>query len=163
MDKELELRLQAWVDGELSPPESEVLSALVEKDPEAAAYTDSLRQTRETLQLAHSRSSSGRDPWQALEARLDQPAPRYGNRLISFPQALTAVAALLLLSLVLYIPFRDHQPKNTGETAETPGLDSAVYLVETDLENATPIVYIDQPSGWTLIWVAEQDDTPEKG
>ncbi len=160
MDKELELKLQAWVDGELPASEADKMSALAGRDPEAAAYLDSLRRTRAVLQQAHHRADSGRDSWPDLEARLDQPAPLGGNRLIGFPQALTAVAALLLLGLVLYIPFRDQQPRESGEIS---ALDSTVYLVETDLENATPIVYIDQPSGWTLVWVAEQAETPEKG
>ena len=160
MDTELKLKLQALVDNELPASEAAKMTARVEADPEARAFVEDLRRTREVLSSAHIRTSTREAPWESVQARMDQPDPQYGNRLITFPQALTAVAALLLLSLILYVPSRTPAPQGIQET---DGLDSAVYLVETDLENATPIVYIDQPSGWTLVWVAELQEEPEKG
>lgn len=158
MDKELEYRIQAWLDGELSGKAAAEVVELLDADPALQAHAEALRRIRQALGSAHLADPSVEAAWDAVQARLDQPAPSYGSRMVRFPMALGAVAALLLLSLLIYTPQKD----GDGTSPEEPGLDSAVYLVETDLENATPIVYIDQPSGWTVVWVAEQEDSPEK-
>jgi sugar-specific transcriptional regulator TrmB len=49
--------------------------------------------------------------------------------------------------------------KNVQKKAFARGIGiRTVYMVETDLENATPVVYLDEPSGWTVVWVVEQDN-----
>jgi hypothetical protein len=36
-----------------------------------------------------------------------------------------------------------------------------VEMVETDLENTVPVVYLDQPSGWTVVWVIEEAESSD--
>ena len=135
------------------------MASRVDGDPRLRAYADDLRRTHQVLGSTHTTGRSVETAWNKVQARLDQPAPSYRRRLVQFPTALSAVAAILLLSLIIYLPQRGDNASQMEET----GLDDAVYLVETDLENATPIVYIDQPSGWTVVWVAEPQEIPEKG
>jgi hypothetical protein len=64
-----------------------------------------------------------------------------------------AVAAVMLLGIAVWLPFRQ-----AGEIPPaTDLLVDRVELVETDLEGATAVVYLDQPSGWTVIWVFEAE------
>src|SRR5690349_21859011 len=45
MNQEMELKLQAWLDGELSPAEAGKMAALVETDGDARALYTELQQT----------------------------------------------------------------------------------------------------------------------
>jgi hypothetical protein len=55
-----------------------------------------------------------------------------------------AAAAIGLLGLVLWSSFPGRDP--------TPS-PQPVVMVETDFEDSTPIVYLDEESGWTIVWV----------
>ena len=67
-----------------------------------------------------------------------------------FWRAPTAIAALLALSLELYFVFPSSK-ENAPAYAET----TEVEFMETDIPGAGTLVYIDQDSGWTILWVVE--------
>ena len=60
---------------------------------------------------------------------------------------------ILLVGMGIWFPLRQ-----MGHQDEAFSLGSTVQMVETDLEGATPIVYIDEPSGWTVVWVVEAEE-----
>lgn len=153
MNEETRNRLTAWFDGEL--PDDSGVKDLLEKDPEARAFIDDLRQMRKVLSGAHSRAQSEAPDWEEFSQRLDESSS--GSKLLTLPRAIGAVAAVMALGMALWIPFRNvgiNQP-----TAQPELMVNSVEMVETDIENATPVVYLDQPSGWTVVWVLEDTES----
>ncbi|NDV63059.1 hypothetical protein G0Q06_11395 [Puniceicoccales bacterium CK1056] len=154
MNEETRNRLTAWFDGEL--PADAGIEALLEKDPKARAYIEELQQMREALAGAHTQSNHPVPEWASVQARLDEDASQKPFRLLTFPRALGAVAAVMVLGMALWIPFR--QASISQSTAQPELMVNSVEMVETDLEGVTPVVYLDQPSGWTVVWVLEDED-----
>ena len=64
------------------------------------------------------------------------------------------VAWVMLVGMGIWYPLR-----KMGHVNEAYALESTVEMVETELEGATPIVYIDEPSGWTVVWVVEAEES----
>ncbi|MGA1205627.1 MAG: anti-sigma factor family protein [Opitutales bacterium] len=156
MNEETAISLSAGVDGEASPGEVRRIEALLENDPEARAYVDRLIRAREAMGGAHVSSIDGDAALESFRQRLAEEAARPA-KVLHFPRYATAAAAILALGMGLWIPMR-----KMGDTTGTVGLESSVYMVETELENAIPVVYIDEPSGWTVVWVLEEE-VPEEG
>jgi len=153
MNKQTEQRLQAWFDKELGPDEARAVEALLEGDGEARAYVEQLERMRASLQQAHAEGRMAAPAWEQLAGRLDRPAAGARRPAIGFPRMIGAVAAVMLLGIAVWLPFRQ-----AGEIPPaTDLLVDRVELVETDLEGATAVVYLDQPSGWTVIWVFEAE------
>lgn len=152
MNEETRSQLNAWFDGELSPAEQQRAQFLVESDPEAKAYVEELRRTREVLKAAHAHPSHAIPEWSQFEARLERPRPA---QVLTISRMLLTAAAVMVLGMAVWWPLRKagiHQSMASEELHV-----ERVELVETDLEGATPIVYLDQPSGWTVVWVVESD------
>ena len=183
MNEETRNRLAAWFDGE-SVDQAEV-EAILEKDAEARAYIEELQTTRSALAGAHARGTIPAPEWESVATRLDEGEVAGGiarsrassiarilspgvarsratggpGRVLSFPRALAAVAAIMILGIAIWIPFR--QASISQSTASSELMVNSVEMVETDLEGVTPVVYLDQPSGWTVVWVLE--DTEPSG
>lgn len=152
MNDEQRQRLDAYFDDQLSSPEAERLKRHIANDPESQAYLACLEQTRQALAFAHDESGQAVPGWETVKGRRAAAPP--GRFAFSSLKAGFAAAAILVAGIVLWIPFRDAGvSQSVPQPAE--GLVDAVELVETDLEDATPIVYLDEPSGWTVVWVME--------
>ena len=154
MKKETAIRIAALFDGEADSAEQADLRALLESDPDAKAYWNSLQSLSDNLQGAHVSHADAGAHWNNLRQRLDQPAPVETEKVLYFPKFSAAAAALVALGIAIWFPGRK---MDSPADLDVAGLDAAVYMVETDLENASPVVYIDEPSGWTVVWVVEQD------
>lgn len=151
MNENDEIRLSAWFDGELPEREKQDIEALLERDPDARAYMEDLRKTRELLAASHSAPGESVPEWSGVEERLKG---NPGARILTFPRLAAGIAAVLVLAFSLWLPLRESG--NPAQAPAAPGLMvNSVELVETDLEDATPIVYLDEPSGWTVVWVLE--------
>ena len=158
MNDEIQQRLEAWFDGELSPTQHAEIEQLLESDEAARAYVEQLARTRDLLQGAHVASVDGDAAWESVRERLDQADQRRFARILTFPQMVGAAAAVMLVGMGIWFPLR-----NMGQVNEAYALGSTVEMVETELEGATPIVYIDEPSGWTVVWVVEAEEAAEAG
>lgn len=159
MNKHTAIRLAAWFDGEARPEEIPELEALIASDPEARAYLEELERTRKALREVEVPLVEEDAAWNSFRERLREADPVPSRpKVLAFPRYATAAAAILALGIGLWWPFRQ-----AGQLPAEEGLESAVLLVETDLENATPVVYIDEPSGWTIVWVLEDVAPPEQG
>jgi ferric-dicitrate binding protein FerR (iron transport regulator) len=150
MNEETRSQLNAWFDGELSPAEQQRVQSLVDSDPEAKAYVEELRHTREALKAAHAHPSHAIPEWSQVEARLERPRPA---QVLSLSRMLLTAAAVMVLGMAVWWPLRQAGIRQSIGSEELHV--ERVELVETDLEGATPIVYLDQPSGWTVVWVVE--------
>ena len=165
MDYDAQLRLQAFLDGELPEAEANEVAAWLARDRAAAALLEELRHTCEALRgiEAGIRLPESREFfWSKVEReiqRLEAPAPKPAPvplfallRRCLVPA--TAVALLIIAGVVLTRP--------TGPSGLTPAAE-----IETALADSGAFTYRDYSAGTTLVWlsypadneVAEDDET----
>ncbi len=151
MNHEDELKLQAYLDGELPESESRELAGRLARDPGATALLTELRQTREAmtgfeagLKLPESRDFY----WSKIQRQVQaQAAPRSQGagfpfaRLRRFLLPLTGVALAVVAALVA-----------------TRELRPAPAAVETSLADSGAMVYHDYSAGATFVWLSYPAD-----
>lgn len=157
MKKETAIKIAALHDGELSASEEQALMRLIEEEPEAKAYLEQLQLTSKVIKGAHVQPLTASAQWNNLRQRIESDHSSDRKNLFYFPRYAAAAVAILALGMGIWWPMR-----KMGDQSDIAGLDTSVYMVETELENATPVVYLDEPSGWTVVWVVEQDPPPER-
>jgi anti-sigma factor RsiW len=156
MDYNAQMKLQAFLDGELPEDEASELANLVAQDREAAALLEELRSTGTALagfeggiQLPESREffwSKIRRDIQRLEAPAPKPAPvplfaRWRRLLVPVSAlALAFVATILLVQPV-------------GQFGRSVAAD-----IETALPDAGAFTYRDYEAGTTLVWLTYPAD-----
>jgi anti-sigma factor RsiW len=157
MDHNSQLKLQAWLDGELPEAEAREVANWPAQDREAAALAEELRNTGNALaefeadvRLPESREFF----WSKIEreiARQDAPATEPAPResyLTLFRRLLvpaSAVAFVLIAGLVLLRPMG-------------PSGGPAAAATETALADAGAFTYHDDSAGTTLVWVSYPAD-----
>jgi anti-sigma factor RsiW len=155
MDYDLELKLQAWLDGELPEAEASEVAKWPARNPEAAALLEELRNTREALagsetdrQLPESREffwSKVQREIQRLETPAAKPASAPFSALLRrFLVPASAIALLVVASVVLIRP--------------GPG-PALVTEIETALADSGAFTYRDYSAGTTLVWLSYPADT----
>lgn len=101
--------------------------------------------------------------WRQLQGRLRETRPAEARRrqpapLLWFATPLAAAAAIAL-AFVLTRPTPVAEPSGVAiEPSPLAGLAHADY-VEVAVGEATPIVYVDQESGWLVVWADMSDAT----
>ena len=156
MDYDAQLRLQAFLDGELPEAETSELANWMARDREAAAMLEELRHTcdalagsEEGIQLPESREFFWSKVQRGIQ-RLEEPAPKAApaplfarwRRLLVPASAL----ALVFVAAVLLI-----QP--AGQFGRTSTAD-----IETALADAGAFTYRDYSAGTTLVWLSYPAD-----
>ena len=150
MNRELQLKLQAFLDDELPEGQARDVVSWVARDPEAAALLQELRLTRECLA--------------GFESEMETPASRefYWSRiereirrieLEPLPAALSPLACLRrwlvpagsLAALAIFVAFAALQ---SGLIGPSSGWES-----KTTSADAGTFTYSDYSSGTTLVWV----------
>jgi anti-sigma factor RsiW len=156
MDHNRQLKVQAWLDGELPDAEARKVATWLERDGEAAALAGELRNTRQALTgfEADVRVPESREfYWSKIERelrRLESPAPAaalsvsYWTLFRRFLVPASAVAAVLLGALVLLRP--GGSPSLTRPAAfETASADSGTFTYHDDSVGAT-LVWLSYPA-----------------
>ena len=152
----LEELLSRDLDGELSPAEQATLRAAEAADPTLAELRMAWQRVGQSL---HDLPAPGTpDPavaWQDVRrairlAAAERPAPRPG-----FGWRLAWSGGALAVAMVLFVLLGAYGP-GAGESAGLAALsrDVEVEYVETDLPGGSPMVYQDEESGWTIVWIA---------
>lgn len=154
MNDKMRIRLEAWFDGEVPSKECSEIEGILREDAEARDYIEELDRLRGTLQGAHISRLDEERAWENVRGAITQRTKHQSSKVLSFPQMMAAAAAIVLVGMGVWLPLRQ-----SGFQAEGHALESSVYMVETELEGATPIVYLDEPSGWTVVWVVEPEGT----
>jgi anti-sigma factor RsiW len=164
MNLEQQLKLQAFLDGELPEREAREILAWMQRDHEAASLLAELKNTRQAMVKSepHLSVPESRDFfWSKIEheiQRLEQEmavAPRISifATLRRFLLPASAVAALVIAGLFAHF----NAPKVVVESvadADTPS-------VETTLANSDATTYRDAVEGTTLVWFSSAtDDSP---
>jgi anti-sigma factor RsiW len=155
MNYDLELKLQAWLDGELPEAEASEVAKWPAKNPEAAALLEELRHTREAMagsetdrQLPESREFFWSKVQREIQ-RLETPAAKPASAplfalLRRFLVPASAIALLVIASVVL--------------TRPGPG-PALVTEIETALADSGAFTYRDYSAGTTLVWLSYPADT----
>ena len=145
-------QLNAYLDGEMSPQARAEFEVWLKQSPDARAELDALRKLREQMLEARNGGVPDVDAqWAEFEQRRLQQASQSTGQLISFPR-LGAAAAVIIAGLIAWAVWP--QPANTDLVAGNDA-SASVEMVESDLEDSSPIVYLDDQSGWIVVWVEE--------
>ncbi len=152
----LEELLSRDLDGDLSPAEQATLRAAEAADPTLVELRMAWQRVGQSL---HDLPAPGvPDPgvaWQDVRrairlAAAEQPMPRpgFGWRLAWSGGALSAALVLFVLA------GRWWPAAAPAGVAQAALRDVEVEYVESDLPGGSPMVYQDEESGWTIVWVA---------
>jgi anti-sigma factor RsiW len=157
MDYNAQLKLQAWLDGELPEAEAREVAKWLERDREVSALADELRNTGKALagfetgmRLPESReffwSKLAREI-QRREAPAPTPAPKdsYFALFRRFLVPASALAVAVIAGLVLTRPI-------------APSGHTVVADIETALADAGAFTYRDYSAGTTLVWLSYPAD-----
>jgi len=149
------------LDGELSPRRKAVLKAHIAG---CVSCQEAERLWREVgdqfraqeLPVSQSPDAAWADVRRAIrntepDVSVEEVGPVWGRRMV-WAMAAIAIVAVGVLSLYLSVKPGGIHPVSVAESGGT-----TVEWVETDLPGATPMVYEDEETGWTVIWVVEAD------
>lgn len=152
MTRKQQLRIAAYADGQLDPVGQLQVQQLLQESEVARAYLDHLQSSSAALRNLPNPAVDAEQAWQQLQPQLSrQPHAPATRRSWSLPRAFPVFAGSLAataVALVLSFVFLSHTPQSHLSA-------DAVQLLETDIVGGIPIVFLDQPSGWTVVWVAQ--------
>ena len=145
MNEEQQLKLQAFLDGELSEDEARATAAWVARDPEATALLGELRNTRKALadfEPAVKLPESREFYWSKIEREIQrlEPAAQPVRRpsLASWLGRLLVPAGAIAVLVIAGL---------TAVNRPTPATDAA-------LADAGAFTYRDQAAGLTVVWLS---------
>ena len=167
MTKEQQLKLQAFLDGELPEREAREILAWTQRDSAAADLLAELKNTRAAMAKSEPHLSvpeSREFFWSKIEREIQRLEPQT----ISAPKIsifttlrrlllpASAVATLVIAGLIAHFEFPNNAPKAVVETVA----DTDTTTVETTLANSDATTYRDASEGTTLVWFSSADDSP---
>jgi anti-sigma factor RsiW len=152
MTEAQQLKLQAFVDGELPEPEAREVASLIARDREATDLLNELRNTRQALkghEAAVKLPESREFYWSKIQREIErlEPAPAVKESvpvfalLRRFLVPAGAVAALALIAVVAVIQ------SGLLHTASVPD-------AESNIADSEAFTYQDDASGTTLVWLS---------
>ena len=157
---EAQFLMSQLIDGEIDPSDADRLNAYLERNPEAMAWMESATlasagndKRRSDIEAESMRNAVLNElevPSNTDESRRDN-----NSAFLLFPilfRALGAAAALVVLASIAWFSLREPTDSTTSQFADT---SSVVEFVDTDLPDASPIVYTDSESGWTIVWIEQ--------
>lgn len=156
-ESEAQLMMSRLMDGELSPQDAERLHTFLEGNPDAIDWMESNQILSESAQ-----STAPVNPpsmWEEIRAAIKEETEieNTSPKLIRFPLLLPLLGAAAAVALVASLIWTN-LPKSSSEMTERyAASQSVVEYIETDIPDASPVVYTDEISGWTVVWVAEME------
>jgi len=141
MNWEEQLKLQALLDGELPPDQARALSALVERDPAAAALLAELRTARQTLRSGEATAAiteSREFYWSKIARDIERQERRSPARppsgLLAWLRLLVLPATVIVVLVIVGISLHNHahpaSPVATGHQP-TPAADPKLAGADT--------------------------------
>ena len=164
MNWDQKLKLQAWVDGELSENEARQVAALVEGDQNAQAIVAELRVTRSFLagNEPEARLADGRDfYWSKIQRdieRLDRAAelePSRAQWWLAWRRLLAPVSGLALIAFVSVLSINLFD--------RSPGSESLQHLVEVEnlSEDIDSISYKSQSENMFVVYLYAKEQAKD--
>jgi len=153
MNDEAKLKLQAWVDGELTAKEAAEVSAWVANDNAAKSLADDLRMAKTVLaanEPEYAVPASREFYWSAIERQISReevkPAAVASGWVLQWRRWLAPAAGLAAVACMLVLADWRH------------GSDQGLADVEVPLEDMGAMTYRDQSTGMTVIWLYDRPD-----
>jgi anti-sigma factor RsiW len=164
MTKEQQLKLQAYLDGELSESQAREILAWTQRDGEAALLLAELKNTRQAMAGAAPQmkvSESREFYWSKIAREIQRPEPQRisvpdGSLFAVLRRFLLPASALATLVIAgLFAHFNN--PKLGLESVA----DADTPTVETAMADSDATTYRDASEGTTLVWFSSTaDDSP---
>ena len=153
MNEELQIKVQAFLDGELSEAEAREIGSLIASDADVAALHKELKHTRAALAGFERRilvPETREFYWSKIEREIErteaaQERPAAAEPVSIFHllrRALVPVAAVAALAVAVFITLRPGQP-----VAVTGGMEVAAV-------DSGSMTYRNDESGATLVWLS---------
>ena len=159
MNLEQQLKLQAFLDGELPESEAREILAWTQRDSAAAGLLAELRNTRAALAKSEPHLSvleTREFFWSKIEREIQRLEPQTIStpkvsifvilRRLLLPAA--AFSVLVIAGLIAHFEF----PNNAPQTVVQSVADADMPTVETTLANSDATTYRDASEGTTLVW-----------
>lgn len=152
MNQEQQLKLQAFIDGELPEKEAREISAWLAQDEEANALSRELRNTRQALKgsEANVRLPESREfYWSKIQREIERSerAPALAPRSSVFQtlrRFLVPASALAAVALIGIIAVKQFQPTPLAGSPDN----------EMTVADSGAFTYHDYANGTTLVWVS---------
>lgn len=156
-ESDAQLMMSRLMDGELSKDDADRLHQYLETNPGAIGWMESSQVMAEST--GTSEPTDSQSAWENIRQAINQDSQHEekSSNLIRFPsffQILGVAAAIALVGSIVWTNLPSSQPEITQRYAAS---QSVVEFVDTDIPDASPVVYTDEISGWTVVWVAEMD------
>ena len=159
MNLDQQLKLQAFLDGELPEREAREILAWTQSDAGAAALLSELKHTRQAITQSEPHlvlPESREFYWSKIQREIGRLEPRKASGstnsifglLGRFLLPASALAALAIALIVAYPHFRPTAQTTVANASE----------VETSLADADAITYRDEQENTTLIWLSYPAD-----
>lgn len=155
-----QLKLQAWLDGELPEAEAREVAQLVERDAEAQALVTELRWAREAIRSNEPQMAlpeSREFFWSKIEREIQRQTPPVREATVpawvmALRRWLVPVAGVAAVAL-MFVHTNAPQAVKTGE-AETP------TVVQSSSDQVGAMTYRDQQEGITMVWLYDRTAEP---
>jgi len=154
MNENLELKLQAWIDGEVSPSEVRRLAELAERDPQVNQLVQELRMTRQLLAANPPEVAVPETRefyWSKIERQIQnlpmEPSPTGSRSVFGWRRWMASIAGVAALGVMVLIAI--------GQFAPTATFDE----VSATADGMEAMTFHDQTAGVTVVWLQDGQDT----
>ncbi|MDP4611093.1 MAG: hypothetical protein NWT02_07900 [Opitutales bacterium] len=156
------IQIEAYLDRELSAEDAQAVETLLRNDTEAAQYKTQIEATRVALAESAPPIPDLDQEWQSIAEKLNSNSGAEDEgpasaKTIAFPVWVSGLAAVLVVGLFFAASMNRPAASGPLEVAQ----QEPIELIETTIENASPVIYIDEASGWTVVWVSEDSALSE--
>jgi len=151
MNQDLELKLQAWLDGELSAPEARRISQEIAGDAELSGLVTELRDIKSALagnETLRAVPETREFYWSKIERQIEREArspgamPTGGSRRAAWLRWFSPLAGFAALACMLLL-------------AVKPVAPSAFDEISSVGEGMEAVTFHDQTAGMTVVWLAD--------
>ena len=160
MNRDLELKLQAWLDGELPEGEAGAVARMADTDLEVRALVAELRTTKGFLignEPEHILPESHDFHWSKIRReieRLEQPQAAVATRgswLAGLGRVLAPASGVALVAIVTLVSLNFLQPRDTGDAL------AGMVEVENPSEHIGSISYRSQNENMFVVWLYDRE------
>lgn len=145
------------MDGELPANDVDRLYQFLEANPDAIDWMESnqaIADSNRAVEYVDSHTSWGKIRTAISEETRGEEA---SSNLIKFPRLFRILGIAAAIALVASIVWKNLPSTQLEVTERYAASQSVVEFVDTDIPDVSPVVYTDEISGWTVVWVAEMD------
>jgi len=156
-ESEAQLLMSCLMDGELPADDADRLYQFLEANPDAIDWMESnqaIADSNRAVEYADPQTS-----WEKIRTAFSKDTGDKGasSKLIQFPPLFRVLGIAAAIALVASIVWKNLPSTQLEVTERYAASQSVVEFVDTDIPDVSPVVYTDEISGWTVVWVAEMD------